>query len=150
MKRIAVVLFTIMFLVSCAGFELKDDAMGNSTGYFAGKGLGIAFYEGAPNSRAQLESNFDAFMARNAGVELVPPAETMELFNSSILILTLEVADPYGLISDLTFLLSQFGGELLVVPGADPILEGVQPIPMAVFNSFAMGWDSGVRIAQQL
>ena len=149
MRNIFLVL-VLSLLVGCAGFQLNDDSIGNSTGYFAGKGLGVAFYEGAPDSLEALERNFDEFMQRNSGVDMVPSSETMALFESSILILTLEVADPYGLVSDLTFLLSQFGGQLIVVPGENPVLQGVQPIPIAVFRSFAMGWDSGVRIAKQL
>ena len=150
MRNIFLVL-VLSLLVCCAGFQLNDDAIGNSTGYFAGKGLGVAFFEGVNgDTRAALEKNFDEFMQRNSGVDMVPPGETMALFESSILILTLEVADPYGLVSDLTFLLSQFGGQLIVVPGENPVLQGVQPIPIAVFRSFAQGWDSGVRIAKQL
>jgi len=150
MKRISVLLLSLVLLASCAGLELKDDAIGNSTAYFAGKGMGVAIYEGAPESMKALESNYDAFMLRNAANEMVSPDEVMGLFNDSIAILTLEVADPYGLISDLTFLISQFGGQLIPVANENPILQGLQPIPLAVFKSFEWGYDSGKRIAAQL
>jgi len=146
------VLFPVLIMVGCAGFQLKDDAIGNSTGYFAGKGLGVAINQAAPGSVAELEKNFDAFMARNINAPdgLVPPSETLDLFNSSVGILTLEVADPYGLISDLTFLISQFGGQLVEIPGETPVLQGIEPIPIQVFKSFEFGYDSGKRIAAQL
>jgi len=143
-------LFPIVILIGCAGLQLNDDAAGNSIGYFSGKGVGIAVNTGAPNSVDALEKNFDEFMARNAGNELVPPEETLALFNSSVGILTVEVADPYGLISDLTFLISQFGGQIVPVPGETPVLEGVQPIPLKVFKSFEFGYDSGKRVAAQM
>jgi len=150
MKKLFFVLLAIVFLFGCGTLQLKDDAIGNSTGYFAGKGMGIAVNEKAPKSVPALEKNYDEFMARTALMEMVPTEESMKLYTSSILILSLETEDPYGFISDLTFLLSQFGGklELSPVPGVDPVLTGLQPIPRAVFQSFEFGYDSGKRISQ--
>jgi len=143
-----IALLAIVFLFGCGQWQLKDDAIGNSTGYFAGKGMGIAVNEKAPKSVPALEKNYDEFMARTALMEMVPTEESMKLYTSSILILSLETKDPYGFISDLTFLLSQFGGKLVPVPGGDPVLTGLQPIPRAVFQSFEFGYDSGKRISQ--
>jgi len=148
MKKLFFVLLAIVFLSGCGSFQLKDDAVGNSTGYFAGKGMGIAVNEKAPNSVPALEKNYDEFMARTALMEMVTPEESMQLYTSSIMILALETKDPYGLVSDLTFLLSQFGGKLVPVPGGDPILTGLLPIPRAVYVSFEFGYDSGKRISQ--
>ena len=151
MKRILIALITLVFLTGCAGMELKDDAVGNSIGYFSGKGVGVAINEGVSEDTVKsIEANYDAFMVRNAGNEMVSPEEVMALFNSSVGILTLEVADPHGLLSDLTFLISQFGGELVNVPGENPVLSGVQPIPYRIFQNFEFGYDSGKRIAQQM
>ena len=146
--RTLIALLSIVALFGCGQFQLKDDAIGNSTGYFAGKGMGIAINEKAPNSVSALEKNYDEFMARTSEMSIVPPEESMKLYTSSILILSLETKDPYGLVSDLTFLLSQFGGKLVPVPGGNPVLTGLLPIPRAVYQSFEFGYDSGKRISQ--
>ena len=149
MKRFIAVLLVVGLFMGCGMMELKDDAIGNTTGYFAGKGMGYAVNEGAPNSVSALEAVYDGFMARTIELEMVPPAESMALYTSCITILGLEVDDTYGLISDLTFMLSQFGGKLIPVPGGDPVISGLQPIPRAVYMSFEFGYDSGKRLSQQ-
>jgi hypothetical protein len=150
MKRIIGVLLAMAFLAGCGGMQLNDDAVGNSIGYFSGKGMGIAINQAAPLSVPAIEKNYDEFMLRNAGLEFVPPEETISLFNSTVLALTFEIADPYGLISDLSFLMTQFGGQMLEIPGGSPIVTGLQPIPLVIFKTFEMGYDSGKRISDQM
>jgi len=141
-------LLIALMISGCGQFQIKDDAIGNSTGYFAGKGMGYSINEKLPDSAKALEKNYDEFMVRTAEMVTVSPEESMKLYTSSIMIISLETKDPYGFISDLTFLMSQFGGKLTPVPGGDPILTGLLPIPRAVYQSFEFGYDSGKRIAQ--
>jgi hypothetical protein len=42
-------------------------------------------------------------------MDMIQPDAMIQYFNDNVLILTGFTADPYGLISDLSFLLSQFG-----------------------------------------
>ena len=117
MKRfiaVIAVLLVVGLFMGCGMMELKDDAIGNTTGYFAGKGMGYAVNEGAPNSVSALEAVYDGFMARTIELEMVPPAESIALYTSCITIWGLEVDDTYGLISDLTFMIILFSKTIYI------------------------------------
>ena len=144
MKRFYLIILAIAFLFGCGAYQIKDDALGNSSGYFAGKGVGIAVNEIVPKSVPELEKTFDEFTARTIELDMIPPGESMKLFNDMVFVLSKEANDPYGLINDMTFLMGQFGAQFAMNPdGSKGKMIGIQPIPRAVYLSFESGYDSG-------
>ena len=143
MQRLGIGLaILVMLLVGCAGFQLEDTPRGNTTGYFAGKGVGVAVNKYTPDSVLELEKRFDEFTFNTMAMEMIPPEESIKLFNDMAFILSKQAKDPYGLLNDLTFLMSQFGAQFKI-EGDDKIMTGIQPIPRAVYLSFESGYDSG-------
>ena len=142
MKKTALLIVSIFMLAGCAGFQLENTPTGNSIGYFAGKGVGVAVNEITPAAVPELEAKFDEFTARTIGLDMIPPDESIKLFNDLTFVLSKQANDPYGLLNDLTFLMGQFGAQFKM-EGEQKIMTGIQPIPRAVYLSFESGYDSG-------
>jgi len=136
-------LLPLILLIGCAGWSWENAPVNNSVGYFAGKGVALAVHEIVEHDTTvpALEAKYDKFLEITINVEIIQPAISMQLYNDLILILGREIDDPYGLIADLTFLMSQFGAEFAV--GDNKVMTGIAPIPREIYVSFAMGWDQG-------
>jgi hypothetical protein len=83
-------------------------------------------------------------MTSNAGADPIPADRIVAFYQEAILALAAESKDPYGLISDLTMLLSIYGGVLT----EDGTLILAQPIPLRVAKAFELGYKSGKSAVQ--
>lgn len=138
MKRFFAVLMLFGLLAGCSGLPITDDVNNQAIGYAAGKGIGFAINKFAPKADQKLSEAWVNMMTANAGRDHVPAAAIMGFYQESILLLSAEVKDPYGLISDLTFFLSLYGGT--VINGQ---LTLAKDVPLAVMKAFELGYKSG-------
>ena len=83
-------------------------------------------------------------MTANAGADPIPAEKIVAFYQESVILLAAESKDPYGLIGDLTMLLSIYGGSLT----ADGKMVLAQPIPLRVAKAFELGYKSGRSAAQ--
>jgi Na+/H+ antiporter NhaD/arsenite permease-like protein len=141
--RCAALLVVFVLLAGCATWNFENEPVNNTSAYFAGKGVAIAVHSvvKADTTVPALEKRYDAFLTAAAGMEVVPPDMSIALYNDLAMILAREADDPYGLLSDLTFLLSQFGASFAA--GDNKTMTGIAPIPKGMYDSFASGWRSG-------
>lgn len=146
-KRMSIVRTAILILtviaVGCAGYKITDDANNQAVAYAAGKGIAVAINKYAPKVDKPLGEAWAKFMAANVDKDPVPAAAIVGFYQEAIMILTTQSKDPYGLISDLTFLLSLYGGQIV-----DGKLVLAQDIPMRVMKAFELGYKSGRSIFQ--
>jgi hypothetical protein len=138
MKRLIAVLMLFGLMAGCSGIPITDDVNNQAIAYAAGKGIGFAINKYAPKADPKLSEAWAHMMTSNAGTDPVPAAAIMGFYQESILLLSAEVKDPYGLISDLTFFLSLYGGA--VVNGQ---LTLAKDVPLIVMKAFELGYKSG-------
>lgn len=134
MKRLslfALVLLVGISLAGCWGSNLESYAMGRSMYY----GIEATVSSGTID---RLEDRFNQLLAETAGVVMVEPTQTMALYTDMAMIMSGDVKNPYGLMGDLTFLLSESGAEY----GQDGGMLSVNPIPREMFVAFSMGWKN--------
>ena len=143
---VAVMLVTLSVMVGCAGFQLTDNPTTNATAYLCGKGMGVVITETVPKAGADLEIKWDEMIARNKGLEMVPPSEVLAFYSSCIGVISIHTEDPYGLIMDLGMLLTIFGAEFNV--NGDMI--EIEPVPMVTLTYFGLGYDSGKMVAGRM
>lgn len=143
MKRIIAMLTVLGLLAGCAGYKITDDSNAQAVAYAAGKGIAVAVNKYASKADRPLSDAWVNLMTTNAGKDPVPAAAIMTFYQEAILLLTAQSKDPYGLISDLTFLLSLYGGQVV-----DGKLILAQDIPLRVMKAFELGYKSGRSIFQ--
>ena len=143
MKKLISILMVVGFLASCAGVPVTDDVNNQAIAYAAGKGIGIAINKYAPKADAKLSEAWTNMMTTNAGKDPVPAAAIMAFYQESILLLSSQVKDPYGLISDLTFFLTLYGGKVV-----DGQLTLAKDVPLVVMKAFELGYKSGKSAVQ--
>lgn len=142
-----VILATIPFLIGAEGetpgcsFNMDNDFYG----YFAGKGFGVSINKFVPEADPELTSNWKALMQKYSGQESVPGTEIQAFYNQSVLIITGYADpgdDPYGIIGDLTFIFSRYGGKIV-----DGKLIEMGDVPMPFMFAFQQGYANGRRVA---
>lgn len=143
MKKLITLLMIVGFLSSCAGYKVPDDTNAQAVAYAAGKGIAIAVNKYAPKADKPLGEAWVNLMTTNAGKDPVPAASIIAFYQESIMILTAQSKDPYGLISDLTFLLSLYGGQI-----TDGKMVLAQDVPLRVMKAFELGYKSGRSLFQ--
>jgi hypothetical protein len=143
MKKLVILLVVVGFLSACAGYKITDDTNAQAVAYAAGKGIAIAVNKYAPKADKPLGEAWVNLMAVNADKDPVPATSIMNFYYNAITILTPQAKDPYGLISDLTFLLSLYGGQIV-----DGNLYLAQDVPLRVMKAFELGYKSGRSLFQ--
>ena len=143
MKKLC--LFLIFALAGCSGFQIKDDATTNLLAYAAGKTMAISINKVKPEVDKDLTNEWVEFMERNAGNETVQPSEMMPFFNRCVMIVTAYEFDKYGLIGDLTMLMSIYGGQTNEVGQ----MTTIQPVPYAILKTFEIGYANGRAVARK-
>jgi hypothetical protein len=138
MKKLISILMLFFFMFGCAGYRITDDANNQAVAYAAGKGIAVAVNKYAPKADHPLSDAWVNLMAANAGRDPVPAAAIVAFYQEAVMLLTAQSKDPYGLISDLTFLLSLYGGQIV-----DGKLILAQDIPLRVMKAFELGYKSG-------
>jgi hypothetical protein len=143
-KLMAVAVLALFALTGCAGWNVPDDANTQAIAYAAGKTTGALINKFAPKADAPLGIAWVSMMTSNAGADPIPAERIVAFYQEAILALAAESNDPYGLISDLTMLLSIYGGFLT----SDGNLVLAQPIPLKVARAFELGYKSGKSAVQ--
>lgn len=139
----AVTLILIALVVGCTSIQLKDTANHKTSGYVTGKGMGLAINKFTPKLDATLSESWSKMMKANEGAIDVPADQVIEFYNSSLMAISAETKDPYGIIGDLGALLTIYGAEF----SATDQLTFINPVPMSVLRYFEYGYRSGKNIA---
>lgn len=145
MKKMTVVFLVAVFLSGCAGWQFKDDPNTLAISYAAGKGVGLSVNKYVPQVDQPLSGAWVKMLAANADADPIQAERIVAFYQEALMLLTGESKDPYGLISDLTMLLSIYGGSI----GVDGKLILAQPIPLKVARFFELGYKSGKSAAEQ-
>jgi hypothetical protein len=143
-KLMAVAALAFFALTGCAGWNISDDANTQAIAYASGKTTGALINKFAPKADQPLGEAWVSMMTANAGADPIPAASIVAFYQQAILLLAAQSQDPYGLISDLTMLLSIYGGQLT----ADGQMVLAQPIPLKVAKAFELGYKSGKSAVQ--
>lgn len=144
-SSLAVVFLSMALMLSgCAGWNVPDDANTQAIAYGAGKSVGFLVNQYAKKADAPLSTAWVNMITANAGVDPIPVEKIVAFYQEAILLLAAESKDPYGLISDLTMLLSIYGG---VLTGEGQLVLA-QPIPLKVALAFEYGYKSGKSAAE--
>lgn len=141
---LAVVFMTMAVLTGCSGWQISDDANTQAIAYASGKGVGLLVNQYAKAADGPLGDAWVDMMTANAGADPIAPEKIVAFYQQSIVALAAESKDPYGLVGDLTMLLSIYGGSL----SADGKMMLAQPIPLRVAKAFELGYKSGRSAAQ--
>jgi hypothetical protein len=148
MKRLFLILAVLVFSTGCAGWqswEIPDNVNAQAVAYGAGKGVGYAVNKFAPKADAPLGAAWKNMIQSNAGAEVIPAEKVQAFYQEAVALLAQESKDPYGLISDLTFFLSIYGGFIDKETGK---LVLAKPIPLIVAKAFELGYRSGKSAVQ--
>ena len=141
---LAVLVLSLALLAGCSGWQITDDANTQAIAYASGKGVGLLVNQYAKAADGPLGSAWESMMTAHAGADPIPAEKVVAFYQESVLLLAAESKDPYGLIGDLTMLLSIYGGSLT----ADGKMVLAQPIPLRVAKAFELGYKSGRSAAQ--
>ena len=153
MKKLIIVACLSM-LLGCAGIDLQDTPTNKAIAYGSGKGLAIAVHELTPPCTtkdidkscvdADLTNAWVDLMERTQGMVEIPSAEMIMFYNECVQIIASPIKDPYGLIGDLSILLTLYAGEFV-----NGEMVAIQPVPMEIMKFFEMGYDNGRRVARK-
>lgn len=143
MKKIIAVFFVIVFMSGCAGFQVTDSANSQMIAYGAGKGVGAAINKYVPKADKPLSEAWGSMMVANAGADPIPAERILAFYQEAVTLLAAQSKDPYGLISDLTAILSIYGGSIEYDETGGMKLVLSKPIPLAVAKFFELGYKSG-------
>ena len=144
MKRFFAVL-AIISLIGCSGFQITDSSTHKLLAYASGKAMAIGINEVRPEVDAELTDTWVSMMESNAGNENVNPLEMVSFYNNCLLIITGQDFDKYGLIGDLSMLLTIFGAEI----GTDGKMTIINPVPVSILETFAVGYANGRAVANR-
>jgi hypothetical protein len=142
MKKLFALVLVSLFFTGCAVWQnwtVPGDPNAQAIGYAAGKAVGMAVNKFAPKADATLSLAWSDMMNSNAGDNPIPAEKIMAFWQQSVVLLGQHSKDPYGLLSDLTMIISIYGG----VIDADGKLVLAKPIPLAVARAFEFGYRSG-------
>ena len=137
-----VILILTALIAGCSGLQIQDTANHKAIAYVAGKGMGVGINKFLPKLDAPLSKSWADMMKRNESQTVVSAEEIIDFYNSTLMAISAETNDPYGLIGDLGALLTLYGAEF-----ANGNLIKIQPVPMPVLQYFEYGYRSGKNIA---
>jgi len=149
-KKIGLIMVLILalFAVACtiAGHQIKidDPATKDLVAWGAGQTLGFAINTLTPKSDQALGIAWDEFMNDHKNDEFVQPKDVIMLHDFCVSIIALDYGDAWGIVSDLRFLLSNYGVRMSV--DGKKIIE-IEPVPMLCFIAFQAGYESGKQKA---
>jgi len=108
--------------------------------------MAIGINEIKPEIDAPLTTEWESMMSANAGKDEVEATVMIPFYNSCLMIVVGQEYDRYGLIGDLTMLLTIFNAEL---DPATKQLITIDPVPMLVLKSFELGYANGREITKR-
>lgn len=144
---VLMVLFAVVFMLSgCAGWSnwtIPDDANSQMISYAAGKGVGAAVNKYVPKVDKPLGEAWGNMMVANDGADPIPAERVVAFYQEAIALIGGQSKDPYGIISDLTMVLSIYGGSIQYNDTGGMVLVLSKPIPLKVAKAFELGYKSG-------
>jgi hypothetical protein len=144
MKKMIAVFARFALVAGCSGWQIPDDVNTQAIAYASGKGVGAAVNKFVPQADKPLSEAWAYMIDANAGEDPIPAYRIMQFYAEAIALLGQQSADPYGLVSDLTMLLSIYGGYIT----ADGNLVLATPVPLRVARAFELGYKSGKSAVQ--
>ena len=145
MKKLAAALIVFIFvLAGCSGINLTDEKTHQVLAYGAGKWTAIGINEKRPEVDADLTNAWVEMRDRNEGKTEVSGLEMVAFYNDCLRIITGGEFDKYGLIGDLSMLMSIYGGEVNKTTGQ---MTFIKPVPMVVLMVFEAGYANGRALA---
>ena len=143
MKRLF--LFLLVSLFGCSGFQITDSATNKVLAYASGKAMAIGIMKIRPEVDSELTSEWVAMMDRNSGNESVSSAEMLAFYNQCVSIIAGPDFDEYGLIGDLSMLLTIYGAEI----DDSGRMTMIQPVPLVILQTFEIGYANGRAVAKK-
>lgn len=146
MKKLLLILFAWLFagLFGCSGFQVTDSATNKVLAYASGKAMAIGIIKIRPEVDQELTSEWVALMDRNSGNESVSSAEMLAFYNQCVSIIAGQDFDKYGLIGDLSMLLTIYGAEI----DDSGRMTNIQPVPLVILKTFEIGYANGRMVAE--
>jgi len=144
MKMLALLL--ILSLVGCTGMQIKDDATHKVLAYAAGKAMAISVNSIKPEVDAELTSAWVDIMEANADKIMISPADMVAFYNKCLYIVVGYNFDKYGLLADLSMLLTIYDAKI------DPHtkdMTSILPVPMDILRTFEQGYANGRAISRR-
>ena len=132
-------------LVGCSGFQIEDSATHKILAYASGKSMAIGINKVRPEVDPELTNAWVEMMSANAEFETVSSEAMVSFYNHCLMIITQDVHDPYGLIGDLSMLLTIYDAEI----ATDGRMTMINPVPMGILQTFEMGYANGRRVARK-
>ena len=143
MKKLFLLLFVSLF--GCSGFQVMDSATNKVLAYASGKAMAIGIIKVRPEVDPDLTSEWVAMMDRNSGNESVSSAEMLAFYNHCVSIVAGPDFDQYGLIGDLSMLLTIYGAEI----ADNGRMTMIQPVPLVILQTFEIGYANGRAMASK-
>jgi len=143
MKKLLLILLASLF--GCSGFQITDSATNKVLAYASGKAMAIGIIKVRPEVDPDLTSAWVDMMERNAGKESVESVEMVAFYNHCVSIIAGPDFDEYGLIGDLSMLLTIYGAEI----DDSGRMTMIQPVPLAILQTFEIGYANGRAMAKK-
>lgn len=142
MNKLFLILIALS-LIGCGGLQISDSATDKTIAYVAGKGMGFTVNDLYPQLDADLSATWQEMMAAHKNNSINSYEYFLDWYNSTMQVILLEFNDPYGLVSDLSTLLTLFGAEF----NEKGELINIEEIPYDTLVYFEMGYKSGRNLA---
>jgi len=143
MRNLIILMCILVF--GCSGLQISDDSTHKVLAYAAGKSMAIGINKVRPEVDPELTSTWVEMMERNKENLVVESAEMVAFYNECLLIITGKEFDKYGLIGDLSMLLTIYGTEL----NDRNEMVMIQPVPVEILKVFEMGYANGRNVARK-
>ena len=137
-------LFLLAGLFGCSGFQMTDSATNKVLAYASGKAMAIGIIKVRPEVDSELTSEWVAMMDRNSGNETVSSAEMLAFYNQCVSIIAGPDVDKYGLIGDLSMLLTIYGAEI----DDNGSMVAIRPVPLVILKTFERGYANGRMVSK--
>ena len=149
MRKLLLILLAGLF--GCSGFQITDSATNKVLAYASGKLMSIGISEAIAKEiigkqvDSDLTSAWVDMMERNAGNESVESMEMIAFYNHCVSIIAGPDFDRYGLIGDLSMLLTIYGAEM----ADDGRMTMIAPVPLVILQTFEVGYSNGRAVAKK-
>lgn len=146
MKKLFIVL-SLFTLVGCGAFQVTDSTTHRVLAYSTGKLMAIGINKAvlAGSVREDLDKDLTTawvlFLQDNSAKTYVDSESMSKFYNECVFIVTQGAHDPYGLIGDLTALLTVFSAEM----DGDTMVS-INPVPYDVLRFFEWGYSNGRHV----
>lgn len=150
-KKLFAFFVTGLILSGCAGLSVSDSPENKVLAYASGKAFAITIHKlTAPCTIEQSCADADLttawvdLMDRTETMTEIPAAEMIAFYSESVGIIAAPVNDPYGLIGDLTILLTIYSASF-----ENGEMVSIKPVPRDIMTFFGKGYSAGRKVARK-